>query len=37
MPTYTQHITPSELKDMLPQQPERIHVVPEPRKSELTE
>ena len=36
MPTNTQHITPSELKDMLPQKPERIHMVPEPRKSELT-
>ena len=35
MPTNTQHITPSELKDMLPQKPERIHVVPEPQKSEL--
>ena len=35
MPTNTQHITPSELKDMLPQKPERMNTVPEPRKSEL--
>ncbi len=35
MPTNTQHITPSELKDMLPQKPERMNTVPEPKRHEL--
>ena len=35
MPTSTQHITPSELKDMLPQKPERMNTVPEPKRQQL--
>ena len=35
MPTNTQHITPSELKDMLPQKPERMNTVPEPKRQQL--
>ena len=35
MPTNTQHITPSELKDMLPQKPERMNTVEEPKRQQL--
>ena len=33
----TQHITPSELKDMLPQKPERMHAVEESKRQQLVQ